>query len=394
MPGRNHLFIPGPTNIPERIRRAMDVPLEDHRRADYPQTVLPLFEDLKTVFGTKDGKVFIFSASGTGGWEAAISNTLSPGDRVLNARFGHFSHLWGELCKRLGLDTHIEQVEWGYGVPLERYREILAADTAHSIKAVLVTHNETATGVTSSIPAVRAILDELKHPALLYVDGVSAIGCIKFQMDEWGVDLAVAGSQKGFMLPTGLGIVCASQKALNARHTAQLKRYYFDFDDMLKSNAAGWFPYTPAMTLIHGLRESVNMLLEEGLTNVYARHYRYAEATRRAVKAWGLPLCAKDPALYSDTVSTVVVPAGIDSNLVVNLAYERYNLSLGMGLADVAGKVFRIGHLGDLNELMLLGALSGVEMALQDAGVEVTLGSGVAAAQAWLRESHPARKAV
>jgi alanine-glyoxylate transaminase/serine-glyoxylate transaminase/serine-pyruvate transaminase len=390
MPGRNFLFIPGPTNIPERIRRAMDVPLEDHRRADYPQTVLPLFEDLKTVFGTRDGKVFIFSASGTGGWEAAITNTLSPGDRVLQARFGQFSHLWGELCKRLGLETHIERVTWGEGVPLARYREILAADEAHTIKAVLVTHNETATGVTSSIAAVRAILDELKHPALLYVDGVSAIGCIDFRMDEWGVDLAVAGSQKGFMLPTGLAIVCASQKALAARSTAQLKRYYFDFDDMLKSNAGGWFPYTPAMTLIHGLRESVNMLLEEGLPQVYARHQRYAEATRRAVKAWGLSLCARDPAQYSPTVTAVVVPEGIDSNTVVNLAYERYNLSLGMGLADVAGKVFRIGHLGDLNELMLLGALCGTEMALRDAGVEINLGSGVAAAQAYLRETHAA----
>lgn len=393
MAGRNFLFIPGPTNMPERIRRAMDLPLEDHRRADYPATVLPLFEDLKTVFGTHEGKVFIFSASGTGGWEAAMTNTLSPGDRVLQARFGQFSHLWGELCKRLGLETQIELVGWGYGVPLERYREILAADSAHSIKAVLVTYNETATGVTSDIAAVRGLLDELGHPALLYVDGVSAIGCIDFQMDAWGVDIAVAGSQKGFMLPTGLSIVCASQKALAARHTARLTRCYFDFDDMLRMNAGGWFPYTPAMTLIHGLRESVNMLLEEGLPNVYARHHRYAEATRQAVAAWGLTLCAKDPALYSDTVSAVNVPAGCDSNRVVNIAYDRYNLSLGMGLADVAGKVFRIGHLGDLNELMLLAALAGTEMALCDAGVAVELGRGVAAAQRYLRATHPAAQA-
>ncbi len=389
MPGRNFLFIPGPTNIPERVRRAMDVPLEDHRRVDYPQSVLPLFEDLKQVFGTTTGKVFIFPSSGTGGWEASITNTLSPGDKVLHARFGQFSHLWAEMCRRLGLDIQVIECEWGTGIPLEQYHAVLAADPRHQIKAVLVTHNETATGVTSDVSAVRKILDELNHPALLYVDGVSSIGCIEFKMDEWGVDLAVAGSQKGFMLPTGLGIVGASQKALEARKTALMRRAYFDFDDMLKSNESGWFPYTPAMTLIHGLRESVNMLFEEGLPNVYARHRRFGEAVRRGVAAWGLSLCAKDPKWYSDTVTTICVPEGIDSTQVVTHAYRRYNLSLGAGLAQVAGKVFRIGHLGDLNEIMILSALAGTEMALRDCGVPVAAGSGVAAAQEYLRTSFP-----
>ena len=389
MPGRNFLFIPGPTNIPERVRRAMDVPLEDHRRVDYPQSVLPLFEDLKKIFKTATGKIFIFASSGTGGWEAAITNTLSPGDKVLQARIGQFSHLWAELCRRLGLEVQVVECEWGTGVPLDQYRTILAADKQHQIKAVLATHNETATGVTSDIHGVRKILDELRHPALLYVDGVSSIGCLDFRMDEWGVDLAVAGSQKGFMLPTGLGLVGASQKALVASKTATMRRAYFDFDDMLRMNEGGWFPYTPAMTLIHGLREAVNMLLEEGLENVYARHHRFAEAVRLAVAAWNLKLCAKEPKLYSDTVSTICVPDGLDSGKVVAHAYQRYNLSLGGGLAQLAGKVFRIGHLGDLNELMILSAIAGTEMVLRDCGVMVTPGSGVAAAQEYLRASFP-----
>lgn len=390
MPGRNFLFVPGPTNIPERIRRAMDVPLEDHRRCDYPAITLPLFEDLKKVFKTRTGKVFVFPSSGTGGWEAAMTNTLSPGDKVLQASFGQFSLLWADLARRLGFEVITEEVTWGEGVPLDRYRAILAEDKAHAIKAVLVTHNETATGVTSDVHGVRKVLDDLKHPALLCIDGVSSIGCLDFRMDEWGVDLAVAGSQKGFMLPTGLGIVCASQKALELRKTATSRRCYFDFDDMLRTNEGGWFPYTPAMTLIHGLRESVAMLFEEGLENVYARHHRYAEATRNAVAAWGLKLCAKEPKWYSDTVSAILVPDGFDSTAVVNTAYQRYNLSLGLGLNKVAGKVFRIGHLGDLNELMILSAIVGAEMALRDCGIKVEPGSGVAAAQEYLRATHPA----
>lgn len=387
MPGRNFLFVPGPTNIPERIRRAMDVPLEDHRASDFPAFVLPLLADLKKVFQTRDGHVFIFAASGTGGWEAAITNTLSPGDKVLQARFGQFSHLWAELCRRLGMQVELVETPWGEGVPLDRYAEILAADGAHAIKMVLVTHNETATGVTSDLAGVRRVLDDLGHPALIAVDGVSAIGSIDFRMDEWGIDLAVSGSQKGLMLPTGLGLVGASRKALAAMHSARCARSYFDFGEMLRMNADGWFPYTPAVTLLHGLRASIDMLLEEGLPQVFARHARYAEAVRKAVAAWGLELSARDPKWYSNTVSAIVVPDGIDAGAVVGNAYRRYNLSLGGGLGEVAGKVFRIGHLGDLNELMILSALAGTEMALRDSGIEVAPGSGVGAASEFLRET-------
>ncbi len=387
MPGRRFLNVPGPTNIPERVRRAMDVLLEDHRAPDYPAFSLPLFQDLKKVFGTATGQVFVFPASGTGGWEASITNTLSPGDRVLCSVAGQFSLLWADLCRRLGMDVVAIDCEWGEGVPLAKFREQLAADKGHTIRAVLVTHNETATGVTSSIAEVRALLDDLGHPAMLYVDGVSSIGSLDFRMDEWGVDLAVAGSQKGFMLPTGLAIVGVSQKALAARAQATSRRCFFDFEDMIRLNKDGWFPYTPAQTLLRGLRESLNMLFEEGLDNVYARHHRLGEAVRRAVNAWGLKLCAKDPKWHSDTVSAILVPEGIDSGAVVKIAYERYMLSLGLGLNKVAGKVFRIGHLGDNNELMILAAVAGAEMALADAGVKIELGSGVGAAQAYLRST-------
>jgi alanine-glyoxylate transaminase/serine-glyoxylate transaminase/serine-pyruvate transaminase len=367
----------------------MDVPLEDHRAADFPEFSKPLFEDLKKIFRTEAGQVFIFPSSGTGGWEAAVTNTLSPGDKVLQASFGQFSNLWIDLCRRHGMDVEIVEVEWGEGVPLDRYAEILATDKGHEIKAVLVTHNETATGVTSDVAGVRRILDDLDHPAMLYVDGVSSIGSIEFKMDDWGVDLAVSGSQKGLLLPTGLALVCVSQKALAAREHAQCKRCYFDFDDMIRMNTDGWFPYTPAMTLIRGLRESINMLLEEGLENVYVRHHRYGEAVRKAVHAWGLELCAKEPKWYSDTVSAICVPDGFDSNQVINTAYKRYGLSLGLGLAKVAGKVFRIGHLGDLDDLMILSALAGTEMALRDCGIDVAPGSGVAAAEEHLRGTVP-----
>ena len=387
MPGRNHLFVPGPTNIPERIRRAMDVPLEDHRAGDFPGFAKPLLEDIKQIFQTRTGQVFIFPSSGTGGWEAAITNTLSPGDQVLQARFGQFSHLWAELCKRHGLNVNVIETPWGEGVPLAQYAAILAADKAHAIKAVLVTHNETATGVTSDLQQVRKILDDLGHPALFMVDGVSSIGSLDFRMEDWGVDLAVSGSQKGLMLPTGLGLIGVSQKALAACKHAQCRRAYFEFDDMIRMNVDGWFPYTPAMTLLRGLRESINMLLEEGLPHVFARHARYGHAVRQAVAAWGLKLCARDPQTYSNTVSAIFVPAGCDSNDVVRNAYQRYNLSLGAGLGEVAGKVFRIGHLGDLNEVMILSALAGAEMALRDSGIEVVPGSGVGAASEYLRTS-------
>lgn len=390
MPGRNMLFIPGPTNMPDAVRLAMDIPLEDQRAPDFPAFTLGLFQDLKKVFKTRSGQVFIFPASGTGGWEAAITNTLSPGDKVLAARFGQFSHLWIDLCQRHGLDVEVVDVEWGEGAPVERFADRLAADKKHEIKAVLVCHNETATGVTSDVAGVRKVLDAIGHPALLYVDGVSSIACIEFRMDEWGVDLAVAGSQKGFMMPTGLAIVAASPKALEATKTAKCHRCFFDFNDMIRTNKDGYFPYTPATTLLRGLRASIDMLLGEGLENVFVRHHRMAEGVRKAVAAWGLTLCAKHPRWYSDTVSAIRVPDGFDGNEVVRIAYERYNMSLGVGLSKVAGKVFRIGHMGSLNELMVLTALAGAEMAMRDTGIDVAPGSGVGAAQEHFRHSHRA----
>ena len=387
MAGRNGLFIPGPTNVPDSIRRAMDVSMEDQRAPDIGKFTLPLFEDLKKIFKTETGQVFVFPGSGTGGWEAAMTNTLSPGDKVLASRFGQFSHLWIDLCQRHKFDVDYIDVPWGEGVPVETYAERLAADTAHEIKAVLVCQNETATGVTSDVAAVRQALDAANHPAMLYVDGVSSIASIDFRMDEWGVDLAVSGSQKGFMMPTGLAIVAASQKALEARKQAQCPRCFFDFEDMIKTNKDGFFPYTPAMTLLRGLRQSVDLLFEEGLDNVFARHRRLAEGVRRAVQGWDLRLCAVEPKWYSDTVSAIRVPEGFDSADVVKVAYHRYNLSLGVGLSEVAGKVFRLGHLGDLNEIMILSAITGAEMAMRDIGIEVEPGSGAAGAEEYFRQT-------
>jgi alanine-glyoxylate transaminase / serine-glyoxylate transaminase / serine-pyruvate transaminase len=387
MSGRNFLFVPGPTNVPDRILRAMQRPMEDHRSSDFPALALPLFENLKKIFKTSSGQAFIFPASGTGAWEASLSNTLSPGDRVLAARFGMFSHLWIDMAQRLGLQVDILDAEWGEGAPVERYQEALAADKGHRIKAVLFTHNETATGVTSDVAGVRRALNETRHPALLMVDGVSSIASIDFRMDEWGVDLAVTGSQKGLMLPAGLGIVCASQKSLGMSDQAKLPRVFFDFGDMRKANATGYFPYTPSLPMLYGLRESLEILFEEGLENVFARHHRLAEGTRQAVKAWGLELCARAPKWNSDTVSAIMVPPGFNGAEVIDIAYRRYNLALGAGLARMAGKLFRIGHLGDLNELMLVGAVGGAEMAMRDVGIKVTPGSGVAAAQEYWRST-------
>src|SRR5712692_9983472 len=287
MPGRNFLFVPGPTNTPDRILRAMHVAMEDHRSSAFPTLAGPLFRDLRKIFKTESGQAFIFPASGTGAWEASLSNTLSPGDRVIAARFGQFSHLWIDMAQRLGLKVDILDAEWGEGAPVERYHEALAADKAHEIKAVLFTHNETATGVTSDVAGVRRALNDARHPALLMVDGVSSIASIDFRMDEWGVDVAVSGSQKGFMLPTGLAIVAASQKALEASKTARCPRCFFDFADMIRTNKDGYFPYTPATTLMRGLRASLDMLSAEGLDNVFARHHRLAESVRLAVSAWG-----------------------------------------------------------------------------------------------------------
>jgi alanine-glyoxylate transaminase/serine-glyoxylate transaminase/serine-pyruvate transaminase len=381
MAGRNFLFVPGPTNVPDRILRAMHRAMEDHRSSDFPALAAPILEDLKKIFKTSSGQAFVFPASGTGAWEASLSNTLSPGDKVLAGRFGMFSHLWIDMAQRFGLEVDVLDAEWGEGAPLERYHEALAADKAHRIKAVLFTHNETATGVTSDVAGIRRVLNETRHPALLMVDGVSSIASIDFRMDEWGVDLAVTGSQKGLMLPAGLGIVCASQKALGLYDQARLPRVFFDFGDMRKANASGYFPYTPSLPMLYGLQESIAMLLEEGLENVFARHHRLAEGTRQAVQAWGLELCARAPKWNSDTVTAIMVPPGVNGAEVIDVAYRRYNLALGAGLARMAGRLFRIGHLGDLNELMLIGGIAGAEMAMRDVGMKIELGSGVAAAQ-------------
>ncbi|AXS41908.1 aminotransferase class V-fold PLP-dependent enzyme [Breoghania sp. L-A4] len=386
--GITHLCIPGPTNIPEKVRRAMNVPMQDMRAPDFPELTLPLFADVKKVFKTETGTVLLFGSSGTGAWEAAISNTLNVGDKVLMSDFGQFSHLWIDMAQRLGLDVDAIDVEWGEGVPLEAYRQKLEADRSHSIKAVFATHNETATGVASDIAGVRAVLDSCDHPALLFVDGVSSIGSLEFRMEDWGVDLAVAGSQKGFMLPAGLGMLGVSAKAIEASKGKTMRTCYFDFGDMLAMNANGYFQYTPPTQLLQGLRASLDLIFEEGLENIIARHHRLAEGVRRGVKGWGLDLCAKHEKWYSDTVSAIVVPEGTDAREVIKIGYERYRTSFGSGLSKVAGKVFRIGHLGDLNEVMCLSALASAEMAMADAGIKVELGSGVAAAQAWYRDAN------
>ncbi|MDZ4841722.1 MAG: aminotransferase class V-fold PLP-dependent enzyme [Hyphomicrobium aestuarii] len=382
-----HLFIPGPTNIPEPVRRAMDLRMEDMRSPEFPKLTLPIFEDLKKVFKMRDGRVFLYPASGTGAWEAAMTNTLNTGDKVLMSRFGQFSHLWVDMAERLGLNVVVCDEEWGTGVPLEKYADILAKDTAHEIKAVFATQNETATGVSSDIAGVRKALDAARHPALLMVDGVSSVGSMDMRMGEWGVDCCVSGSQKGFMLPTGLGILAVSQKALDAHKSSKMARCFFSFEDMIKTNDQGYFPYTPATQLLRGLRASLDMIAEEGLENVFARHHRMAEGVRRGVAAWGLKLCAKEPKWQSDTVSAILVPEGFDSNAVVKTAYYRYNTSLGVGLSKVAGKVFRIGHLGALDEGMIGGVMFTVEMSLRDVGVNVVPGSGSGAAAEYFRST-------
>ena len=385
--GQNPVFIPGPTNIPDSLRYAMSIQTVDHRAPGFVELLTPLLADIKTVFKTVMGQVVIFPASGTGGWEAAITNTLSPGDKILIARFGMFSHRWIDLCQRHDLDVEIIESKWGTGAPADLYGERLAADTNHEIKAVLVTHNETATGVRSDIAAVRKAIDAAGHPALLYVDCVSSLASMDFRMDEWGVDLAVSGSQKGFMLATGMAIVGVSQKALAAYENANCARCFFDFRDMLNANMAGGFPYTPPMQLMYGLRESLDLLLEEGLEHIFARHYRIAEGIRTAVKAWGLTLCAASPELYSDTVSAIYVPEGFDSDMLTNPIFDTYGVSFGIGLGEMAGKAFRIGHLGSVTDVMALSGLTAIEMGMKDLEYPIELGSGVIAAQEYYRKT-------
>ena len=392
MSDQNPVFIPGPTNIPEKLRRAVDLPTIDHRSEQFGDLFKPLFPGLKSVLKMQTGEVVLFSASGTGGWEASVTNTLSPGDTVLAARYGMFSHRWIDLCQRHGLNVEIIEEEWGNGAPADRIEEALTADSQHRIKAVLVTHNETATGVRSDIAAARAALNAAGHPALLFVDGVSSIATMDFRMEDWGVDLAVTGSQKGFMLPTGAAIVGISQKALKAMETASCPRCFFDFRDMIGSNAKGGFPYTPPLNIIAGLNVSLNMLQEEGLPNVFARHHRIAEGIRRAASAWRLRLCATSPRLYSETVTALCVPAGFDSNQVVTHAADKYGVAFGVGLGKVAGKVFRIGHLGSMTDVMALAGIATAEMVMADLDYPIAVGSGVAAAQEYYRSTGNAAK--
>ena len=389
MAGRNGLFVPGPTNVPDRVLRSMVVPMEDHRSPKFPKLTLACLNGLKNVFKTTTGTPFLFPSSGTGCWEAALTNCLSPGDQVLIARFGQFSHLWADMCHRLGFEVQVLECEWGEGAPLDRYQAALAADTQHKIKAVLATHNETATGVTSDVAGIRRAMDSAGHPAFLFVDAVSSLGSIDFRMDEWKVDVCVSGSQKGLMLPAGLGVTCVSEKALEARRTTSRQpRCYFDYIDMLNQNKNGYFPYTPALPMLYGLKESLAMIEEEGLENIFKRHAYLAGGVRAAVhEGWKLELCAKKPEWYSDTVSAIVVSEGFDAAKVIDRAFRRYNLSLGAGLSKVAGKVFRIGHLGDCNELMVMQAIGGAELAMLDCGLPIEPGSGIAAAQRFWREN-------
>ncbi|MFY1712381.1 L-aspartate--glyoxylate aminotransferase BhcA [Tritonibacter mobilis] len=382
---QNPVFIPGPTNIPESLRKACDMPTIDHRSPLFGQILHPARDGVRKVLKSTSAEVFIFPSSGTGGWETALSNTLSAGDTVLAARNGMFSHRWIDMCQRHGLEVQIVETPWGAGLPADRYEEILSADKAHKIKAVLATHNETTTGVKSDIAAVRRALDAAGHPALLFVDGVSSIASMDFRMDEWGVDVAVTGSQKGFMLSAGLAIVGFSPKAMEATKTAQLPRTFFDVHDMAKGYANNAYPYTPAVGLMNGLNESCKMLLAEGLENVFARHHRIAEGVRAAVGAWGLELCAASPEVYSDTVSAIRTPEGFNATDIVTHAADKYGVAFGVGLGEVAGKVFRIGHLGSLTDVMALSGIATAEMCMVDLGLDIRLGSGVAATQEYYR---------
>ncbi len=366
--GRHFLNIPGPSPVPDRVLRAMDMPVIDHRSAEFAELGKAVFEGCQQIFQTK-GPVIVFPSSGTGAWEAAIVNTLSPGDKVLMVETGHFATLWRQMAARWGIDVDFLPGDWRHGASSAEIEAKLAADKSHAIKAVMVVHNETSTGVTSRVADIRNVMDKVGHPALLLVDTISSLGSVDFKHDEWKVDVTVSCSQKGFMLPPGLGFNAVSEKAKAASKTNKMPRSYWDWEEMLKPNANGFFPYTPATNLLYGLKEAIAMMLEEGLDNVFARHKRLAAATRAAVTHWGLEVLCQEPAEYSPVLTAVLMPPGHDADKFRKIALEKYNISLGSGLSKVAGKVFRIGHLGECNELTLLGALSGVEMGLSAAGV-------------------------
>jgi alanine-glyoxylate transaminase / serine-glyoxylate transaminase / serine-pyruvate transaminase len=373
--GRHFLQIPGPTNVPDQVLRAMSAPTIDHRGPAFAALTVRLLEGLKPVFGTS-GPVVIYPASGTGAWEAALVNTLSPGDRVLSFETGHFSALWREMAGSLGLDTGTDSVpgDWRHGADPGVLAERLAADTQHAVKAVCVVHNETSTGVTSRIPEIRRAMDAAGHPALLLVDTISSLGSIDYRHDEWGVDVTVAGSQKGLMLPPGLSFNAVSDKALAASRTARLPKVFWDWQPVIETNRQGSFPYTPATNLLYGLEEALRLLREEGLPNVFARHARHAAATRAAVRGWGLEVLCRDEREHSGSLTAVLMPDGHDADKLREIILERFDMSLGAGLGRLAGRVFRIGHLGHLGDLTLAGTLAGVQMGLGLAGVPIDTG--------------------
>ena len=387
--GRHFLQIPGPTNVPDRVLRAMDGPVIDHRGPEFATLGQECLAGMKRVFQT-EGDVIIYPSSGTGAWEAALVNALSPGDRVLMYETGHFATLWSALAKRLGLKVELIEGDWRHGTDADAIGARLAEDKARDIKAVCVVHNETSTGVTSTVAAVRRAIDGAGHPALLMVDTISSLASIDYRHDEWGVDVTVGGSQKGLMLPPGLSFNAVGPKALMAAESSTMPRSYWDWSEMLGPNKDGYFPYTPATNLLYGLREALRMLLdEEGLDNVFARHRRLAEATRCAIRGWGLEILCADEEEYSGSLTAVLMPEGHDADALREVILERFDMSLGAGLSKVAGKVFRIGHLGNFNELMLMGTLAGVEMGLSIAGVPHEP-RGVAAAMKFLaaRKNH------
>jgi alanine-glyoxylate transaminase/serine-glyoxylate transaminase/serine-pyruvate transaminase len=366
--GRHFLQIPGPTNVPDRVLRAMDRPTIDHRGPEFARLGAEVLEAVRPVFGTAQ-PVVIYPSSGTGAWEAAIVNALSPGDRVLMFETGHFATLWRNLATRFGIECEFVPGDWRRGVDPAAVEARLAEDREHRIKAVMVVHNETSTGVASRIPLIRKAIDRAGHPALFLVDTISSLGSIDYRHDEWGVDVTVAGSQKGLMLPPGLGFNAVSEKALAASRANRLPRSYWDWEDMLKPNRAGFFPYTPATNLLYGLKEACAMLAEEGLPEVFARHARHAAATRRCVEAWGLEVLCANPEEHSGSLTAAIMPDGHDADRLRQVILDRFDMSLGAGLGRLAGKVFRIGHLGHFNDLTLAGTLAGVEMGLAAAGV-------------------------
>jgi alanine-glyoxylate transaminase/serine-glyoxylate transaminase/serine-pyruvate transaminase len=377
-PGRHFLQIPGPTNVPERVLRAIDHPTIDHRGPEFARLTREILAGLQKVFETRS-PVLVFPASGTGAWEAALVNTLSPGDEVLGVETGQFASQWQRLAAQLGLVCHTLPTDWRHGIDASRVEARLSEDKGHAIRAVMVVHNETSTGVTSDMAAVRRAIDRAQHPALFLVDTVSSLACMEYRHDDWGVDVTVAGSQKGLMLPPGLSFNAVSDKALAASQRARLPRSYWRWEDQLASNKEGRFPYTPSTNLLYGLRVALQMLEEEGLGNVFERHRRHASATRDAVRAWGLEVSCQNPAECSSSITAVVMPAGHSEIALRKLLLERFNLSLGAGLGRFADTVFRIGHLGDFNDLMLLGTLAGIEMGLRLTGVPHE-GGGVDAA--------------